>query len=115
MNRFGVGLLLAGSLFLIDISPAAAHHGADRVGVYRDYYAVEIRHKKNMPKWLKRNRQFRHWYRHTPLKHYRRIGWTDMYKIYRWEKRYFSSYRYYGKRDDDDRYDDRRRDRYDDD
>ncbi len=115
MNKLSVGLLLAASLFFIDVSPAAAHHGADRANVYRDHYYVDVRQHKKMPKWLKRNKQFRHWYRHTPLKHYRRISWSQLYEIYRWERRYFLSRRYYS--DHRDYYgakDNRRRYRYDD-
>jgi len=104
MNKLSVGLLLAASLFLIDVSPAVAHSGVDGVRVHSYGHQVRsVRHE--MPRWLRRDQAFRHWYRHTPLKRYRQIGWNQLYEIYRWERRYFSG-RYYN------RYDDRRWDGY---
>ena len=113
MNKLSVGLLLAASLFLIDVSPAAAHHGADGVRVYSHGYHYEARRRHEMPLWLKRNKRFRHWYRHSPLRHYHQIRWKALYEIYRWERRYFSG-RQYIAYDDRRRHGDRRRYRYDD-
>jgi len=109
MNKLSVGLLLAASLFLIDVSPAAAHQGADRVSVHRDHHYVDARRNDAMPKWLKRNTQFRHWYRRSPLKRYKRLGWSALYDIYRWERSYFVSRRDYGKHHDSYRDDHKRR------
>jgi hypothetical protein len=70
-----------------------------------------------MPRWLKHNRAFRHWYRHTPLKRDRRLAWNELFDIYRFERRFGRTYyrsanywndyyaRRYGERD----YHDRRR------
>ena len=99
MKKLSVGLLLAAGLFFIDVSPAAAHHGGDRVhdrvqdrGYYqepgRGYYHQMLR-RHEMPRWLRRNANFRHWYRHSPLRHYRQIGWQELLHIYRAERRYF--------------------------
>lgn len=91
MNKLGLSLLLAAGLFSLDVSPAAAHEQADRVHVYSDGYRRDARRHQSMPRWLKRDRQFRRWYEHTPLRRYRHIGWNDLYNIYRWERRYFGS------------------------
>lgn len=113
MNKLSASLLLAASLFFIDVSPAAAHQGADHARMYGDGFYFEERRRHQMPRWLKRNRHFRHWYRHTPLRHYRQIRWQQLYEIYRWERRYFRSDRRITDRDfDRHRHGDRRRDRY---
>ena len=109
MNKLITGVLLASSLFLIDVSPAAAHEGAERVRVHSNQGHYDSRRHDAMPKWLKRNRQFRHWYRHSPLRRYRNLGWSQLYDIYRWERRYFSR-RYYSENAYDGR---KRRHRYD--
>ena len=114
MNKLSVGLLLAASLFFIDVSPAAAHQGADRVRTYNHGYDYEARRRHEMPRWLKRNRHFRHWFRNTPLRHYRQIRWQQLFEIYSWERRYFRVDRQIAHRDfDRRRHDDRRRDRHD--
>ena len=115
MNKLSVSLLLAAGLFLADISPAAAHQGANHARAYDHGFYFEERRRHAMPRWLKRNRQFRHWYRHTPLRHYKQIRWRQLFEIYRWERRYFRSDRRSYDRDfDRRRHGDRRRDRYDD-
>ena len=113
MNKLSVGLLLAASLFFIDVTPAAAHQGADRVRGYHHGYFHEAR-RHEMPRWLKRNKRFRHWYRHSPLKRYRQIGWNHLFEIYRWELRYFGARNYIAYDGDERRRRGDRRRRYDD-
>ena len=113
MNKLSVALLLAAGLFLIDVSPAAAHQRVDGYNVYTHARHAEVLRRHEMPRWLKRNRHFRHWYRHSPLKRYRQIGWNQLFEVYRWERRYFAS-RHYVDYDDDRRKDKRRRHRHDD-
>ena len=114
MNKLSVGLLLAASLFLLDVSPAAAHQGADRTRVYSHGYQFEARRHYQMPVWLKRNKRFRHWYRYSPLRDYRQITWNQLFEIYRWERRYFSGRHYVAHYDDNRRHHGARR-RYHDD
>lgn len=97
MNKLASSLLLAAGLFCLDVSPAAAQPHASRVQVYSDGYRYESRRHHSMPKWLKRDRDFRHWYEHSPLKRYHRISWNELYRIYRWESRYFGSRHYRGR------------------
>ena len=94
MKMLSVGLLLAASLFFLDVSPAAAHQGADRARMHNHGYQFQARRHYEMPVWLKRNKRFRHWYRYSPLRHYRQIGWNQLFEIYRWERRYFSQRHY---------------------
>ena len=114
MNKLSIGLLLAASLFFIDVSPAAAHPGVDRVRTHSYGHELRTFRHHEMPRWLRRDRDFRHWYQHSPLKRYRQIGWHQLFDIYRWERRYFSG-RYYIRHDNrHHRGGDRRRYRYDD-
>jgi hypothetical protein len=106
MKKLTIGLLLAAGLLLIDVTPAEAHSGVERVRGY-DQHVQLVRHHE-MPRWLQRDRQFRHWYRSSPLRHYRQIGWKQLFDIYRWERRYFGS-RYYVDYDNDRRWHDKRR------
>jgi len=115
MNKLSVSLLLAASLFFIDVSPVAAHQGADGMRTYNHGYHYEARQRHEMPRWLKRDRHFRRWYQHTPLRHYRQIRWQQLFEIYRWERRYFRGRSEIVPRDTDRRrHDDRRRYRHDD-
>ncbi len=103
MNKLSVGLLLAAGLFFIDVTPAAAHQAADNVRVQGPGhgYHAEFRRRHEMPRWLRRNRDFRHWYRRSPLSDYRQISWRQLFEIYSWERSYFES-RYYVDYDDYD-------------
>jgi len=114
MNKLTAGLLLAASLFLIDVTPAEAHQGADRMWAYSHGYQIQTRRHYEMPVWLKRNKRFRHWYRHSPLRHHRQIRWNALFEIYRWERSYFSSRHYVAYDDDRRRHGERRRYRDDD-
>lgn len=96
MKNLGLSALLVAGLLGLDISPAAAHPGAHEVRVFNDGYRHEFRREQSMPRWLKRNRSFRHWYRHSPLKRFRRISWDQLYEIYRWEHSYFTN-RFHGR------------------
>lgn len=120
MNKLSAALLLATSLFFIDVTPATAHPGAhvDRVAERgyrsdRGYHGGWVR-RHEMPRRLRQNDGFRHWYRRSPLAEYRQISWNQLFQIYRWERRYFER-RFYFAFDDDRRRDrDRRRRRGDD-
>ena len=108
MKKLTIGLLLATGLFLVDAAPAEAHSGVDRGRVYD--HEVQVVRRHDMPRWLKRDRQFRHWYQRSPLRHYRQIGWKQLFEIYRWERHYFGSRRHIHY-DDDRGWNDRRRHR----
>lgn len=89
MNKLSIGMLLAASLFLVGVAPAAAHEGGHNAHRYSQEYRVDSRRINHMPRSLRRDQKFRRWYQQTPLKRYRSISWRQMYDIYRWERRYF--------------------------
>ena len=137
MNKVMIAATLAGSLLLLNSPEAAAHKEVRNVydspsyehRHYRHHDRIDVRRAKHMPRWLKRKHGFRDWYRHTPLKRNKRLAWSELFEIYRWERRWgrtyyrsqnhwndYFAYRYrHHERRFDDRYDDddrRRRHRH---
>ncbi len=121
MNKVMIAATLAGSLLLLNSPEAAAHKEVrnvyDSPGYYQHYDRIDVRRTKHMPRWLKRKHGFRHWYRHTPLKRNKRLAWSELFEIYRWERRwgrnYYRSHNYWNDyfnhryRHHDRRFDDR--------
>ncbi len=102
MNKVLITALLAGGLLLLDAPEAAAHKRGHDQQRYSDraysrsydrdyYYRGESRYQRShkMPRWLKRDRSFRHWYKHTRLRRDRHISWNRLFDIYRWEHSYY--------------------------
>lgn len=112
MNKLLAGTLLIGSLFLLDSPAAEAHGGAhghkSKSHHYsrsydRDYYYSDRRHRSvrhyrtgKLPRWLKRERGFRNWYKHSRYRYNRRLSWQRLFDIYLWEydrrRRYYRHY-----------------------
>ena len=92
MKHIVASLLLASGAMFLHAPAAEAHHDryGDRVHHgYHDHY-----YRGQMPRWLKRDRPFRKWYRHTRFKYNPRLDWRELYDIYRWERRYVHHRRY---------------------
>jgi len=111
MNKVMTAALVAGGLMLLN-SPEASAHKEVRYSYqpppnYYYYPGIEERRSKHMPSWLKRNDAFRHWYKRTSLRQDRRLAWSELFNIYRWEyrrgDRYDRRFRY------DDHYRDKKR------
>ncbi|MCH9694611.1 MAG: hypothetical protein K0U72_08895 [Gammaproteobacteria bacterium] len=116
MNKILTTAILAGGLLLLDSPEAAAHtvvknkhrppaqhyvDHRDRDGYRgqqyrRDYYDRNARHGRvgKMPRWLKKKKSFRRWYKETPLRKSRRLTWNQLFEIYRWERAYFRYHRH---------------------
>ena len=103
MNKLIATSLLAAGLLLLDAPEAAAHPEVRNVHPSPAYYRAEHRRSHQMPRWLKRNKSFRYWYSHTRLRWNRRLGWHQLFDIYRWERAYTHRYRV-DRRDRDRRY-----------
>lgn len=105
-------LIASGGLLLTMAAPASArdagHYDHDRAD--RNYYYTE--RQSEMPRWLRRERAFRAWYRRSPNHRRRAMSWDRLYNAYRWERRYSPRYpkRYYNDHNRYDRYDDGRHD-----
>jgi hypothetical protein len=88
MNRILVLAIAAGGLMLLDSPEAAAHKEVRNVHLPSAHYRVEHRRVKHMPYWLKRNKPFVRWYRHSRLKNNRFVSWRELFRIYTWERSY---------------------------
>jgi len=86
MNKIVTVALIAGGLLLLDSPEAAAHKEVRNSYQPSAHYRVETRRAKHMPFWLKRNRSFRKWYKHTRLRRNRHLAWHQLFDIYRWER-----------------------------
>ena len=88
MNKIIVAVGIAGLAMLADPSAASAHengrHAFDHPGSYR----VPIARSRAMPFSLRRDPYFLDWYRYTPLRHVRRLTWSQLYEAHRRETRY---------------------------
>ncbi len=92
MKQVITTILIAGSLLLVDVTPAIAHDGARNV--YHQPYQFRTQQKrgKSAPAWLKRDESFKWWYKHSPLKRNRHLNWVELYDVYRWERHYRTRY-----------------------
>ena len=93
MNKVIATLLLTAGLLLLDAPEAAAHPEVRNLHPAPAHYRVAHRRAHPMPRWLKRDKSFRHWYAHTHLRRDRHLGWHQLFDIYRWERIYKQRYR----------------------
>lgn len=92
MNKMMIAALIAGGLMLTNSPEAVAHKEVRNVHQAHTHAYVDVRRPKHMPRWLKRDRAFRHWYANTSLRRDRRLAWGQLYEIYRWETRWGRAY-----------------------
>ena len=86
MNKLMTAAVIAGGLMLLNSPEAAAHKEVRHVYQAPAYTYIEVRRDRHMPRWLKHDKGFRYWYRHTPLRHDHRIAWGALFEIYSWER-----------------------------
>lgn len=98
MNKFILSVLVACGLFVLQTPEAAAHPESDTVhrpsihdrsdrhyrdhSDRRDHRRVIKYRASHMPRWLKEDRSFRHWYQHTRLQRNRYLSWYELFDIY---------------------------------
>ena len=92
MKTLMTAAVIAGGLMLLNSPEAAAHKEVRNTYQPPAHVYLETRRSNHMPGWLQRDRDFRHWYRHTRLRHDRRLAWFQLYDIFRWERRWGRSY-----------------------
>lgn len=97
MNKLTLAAVIAGGLMLANTTGAKAHQEVRYVHHSHAYTQIDVRRPKHMPRWLKRDKAFRHWYAHTPLRRDRRLAWNELFEIFRWELRWGT--RYYSRGD----------------
>ena len=81
-------LFISSALLLTIAAPVNAHEAGHREYDQRDRYSYSNKRRTEMPRWLKRQREFRHWYRQSPYKRRRALSWSRVFEIYQWERRY---------------------------
>lgn len=88
MNRILTVVLISGGLLLLDAPEAAAHSAVRTVSLPSLHHHYETQRARKMPAWLKQNRSFRTWYRHSQLRRNRFVSWHQLFRVYRWERVY---------------------------
>lgn len=113
MNKLLISTVIACGLLLLDAPEAAAHDKRDRQhssprydhsenyrrddrdrrtysrdGYRSHYYASKHKRAKRMPKWMHRDRNFRHWLKRSHLRRDHWLSWNQLFEIYRWESSY---------------------------
>ena len=84
-------LILGACLFLAGAPDASAHDTGYRPYVVHDSYVYG--RTRSFPVWLKRNRDFRHWYLHSRYRFMRHTAWHRVYDLYLIERRYQRNHR----------------------
>ena len=92
-----ISTLVIGTCLLLAMTADAGAHDVE----YRPY--VVTRHYMHnqpltLPRWLRANREFQHWYAGSRYRLRPDLGWQRIYDVYCFEKRYQSQgRRYYGR------------------
>ncbi len=104
MQRTIFSLVFGICLVMLGAADASAHQVEYRPFVVHDSYV----HSRipSLPRWLRRDREFRRWYWHSHYRFRRHLSWHRLYDIYRFESRhrwhgrriYDKVYRYHGHR-----------------
>ena len=81
-------LIFLGSLALA-AAPQADAHGYDQNRYdSASRYRADVRRARHMPRWLRRDKGFRHWYWQSSLQRNYLLAWPHLLAIYRWERHY---------------------------
>ena len=96
MKRTICSLVFGVCLVMLSAADASAHGIEYRPYFVQDYYV----HKgaRSFPSWLRRNREFQHWYWHSHYRLKRHMSWRRLYDIHRHERRHrLHSRKFYGR------------------
>ena len=74
-------------------APAASAHDRSYDHYQPRHHHAHVHRDRRMPHWLRQDRDFRHWYRRSSLRHDHRLAWWRLYEIYRWERAYLHEHR----------------------
>ncbi len=95
MKRTICSLSLGIGLFLVSAADASAHEIQYRPHIVHDHYVYG--RTRLLPRWLKRNREFRHWYSHSQYRFAHHLTWHRIYDRYRFEQHYrWTNRKYHG-------------------
>jgi hypothetical protein len=88
MKRTLGAIMVACSLMLVNVTPAAAHEIVRHAYHQPVQYRVTVIRSKSEPSWLKRNKSFKRWYKHSSLRTNRYLSWSELYQVFKWEHSY---------------------------
>lgn len=103
MKHFIGAIILTSGFLLLDVTPALAHDAGRNDYYQPNHYRYDNIRRHDMPVWLKRDRHFKKWVKHSSLTRNRNLSWPQLYEIFRWEQAYSGNhydrqYNYYGNR-----------------
>ncbi|MBT8080728.1 MAG: hypothetical protein KJO31_19255 [Gammaproteobacteria bacterium] len=92
VKRFAKGV--AWSVIVLAGSGIAATPDASAHGVRDSRFVINVEHRnrhavRHMPRWLRRNYNFRRWYVHQQHRLPRRASWGRLYEMYLYDTRRF--------------------------
>lgn len=103
MKRTICSLSFGICLSFVSAADASAHDVEYRPHIAYDNYVYG--RSRSIPGWLKRNREFRHWYMHSRYRFMHYVTWHRVYDRYRFEQRYrWHNGKFHGKVYRDDGY-----------
>jgi hypothetical protein len=103
MTRTICALIFGAGLFLVSAADAPAHEIQYRPHIVHDHYVYS--RTRLLPRWLRRNREFRHWYSHSRYRFAHHLTWHRVYDRYRFEQHYrWNNRKFHGKVYRDDGY-----------
>jgi hypothetical protein len=103
MKRTISSILVLGAAVTGISQNAVAHERGYELYDPPRHYSVTVYRDHHMPRWLRKKKDFRRWYKRSALKHNQSLAWRQLYEIYRWESRYHRQHHhrptYYANRD----------------
>jgi hypothetical protein len=83
-----IGTLIVVFGIALAAAPTASAHEPGYAHYQPRHHHARIHRDTHMPRWLRDDREFRHWYRRSSLRHDHHLPWWRLYEVYRWERAY---------------------------
>jgi hypothetical protein len=83
-----IGTLIVVFGIALAAAPTASAHEPGYAHYQPRHHHARVHRDTHMPSWLRDDREFRHWYRRSSLRHDHHLPWWRLYEVYRWERAY---------------------------
>jgi hypothetical protein len=83
-----IGTLIVVFGIALAAAPTASAHEPGYAHYQPRHHHARVHRDTHMPRWLRDDREFRHWYRRSSLRHDHHLPWWRLYEVYRWERAY---------------------------
>ena len=83
-----IGTLIVVFGIALAAAPTASAHEPGYSHYQPRHHHARVHRDTHMPRWLRDDREFRHWYRRSSLRHDHHLPWWRLYEVYRWERAY---------------------------